>query len=160
MSDLYRAKWSDTVHGEWITAVLENRPDLTRAQLERTRDLMNMHARDALVTGFEPLIDVYWKLDRGMTSRYCKWMNLTVEIPDDVPQRLAAAGGDLSRRALEALALEEYKLGRLNKPELRRLLGFETRAELDEFFKAHEVFGSYTPADLERDRQDLRRLGF
>jgi len=87
-------------------------------------------------------------------------VNLTVEIPDDVAERLAAAGGDLSRRALEALALEEYKRGRLSKLELRRLLGFATRAELDTFFKAHEVFGTYTPADLERDRRDLRRLGF
>jgi hypothetical protein len=69
VSDLYRTKWSDVVHGEWITAVLEKQPDLTRAQLERTRDLMNMQARDALVTDFEPLIDVFWKLDRGMTSR-------------------------------------------------------------------------------------------
>jgi hypothetical protein len=86
-------------------------------------------------------------------------MNLTVEIPDDVAERLAAAGGDLSRRALEALALEEYKRGRLTKPELRRVLGFATRAELDTFFKAHEVFGSYTPAALERDRHDLRLLG-
>jgi len=58
VSDLYHAKWSDAVHEEWITAVLENRPDLTRTQIERTRDLMNMHARDALVTDFEPLIDV------------------------------------------------------------------------------------------------------
>jgi predicted nucleic acid-binding protein len=58
VSDLYRAKWSDAVHEEWITAVVENRPDLTRAQLERTRDLMNAHARDALVTDFEQLIDV------------------------------------------------------------------------------------------------------
>ena len=58
VSDLYRAKWSDAVHKEWIGAVLKNRPDLTRVQLERTRDLMNMHARDALVTDFEPLIDV------------------------------------------------------------------------------------------------------
>jgi len=87
-------------------------------------------------------------------------MNLIVEIPDDVASRLKEAGGDLSRRALEALALEEYKRARLTKPELRRLLGFETRAELDEFLKAHEVFGSYTPADLERDRRDLRRLEF
>ena len=87
-------------------------------------------------------------------------MNLTVEIPDDVAERLAAAGGDLSRRALEALALEEYKQGRLTKSELRRLLGFGTRAELDAFFKDHAIFGSYTPADLEKDRQDLRRLGF
>jgi len=58
VADLYRAKWSDAVHEEWIGAVLKNRPDLTRAQLERTRDLMNAHARDALVTGFEQLIDV------------------------------------------------------------------------------------------------------
>jgi hypothetical protein len=41
-----------------------------------------------------------------------------------------------------------------------RLLGFETRAELDAFFKAHEVFGTYTVADLEQDRRDLHRLGF
>jgi hypothetical protein len=86
-------------------------------------------------------------------------MNFTVEIPDDVARRLTASGGDLSRRALEALALEEYKLGHLTKPELRRLLGFGTRAELDAFFKSHEVFASYTAADLERDRRDLRRLG-
>ena len=87
-------------------------------------------------------------------------MKLTMQIPDDLADRLAAAGGDLSRRVLEALALEEYKRGRLTKPELRRLLGFPTRAELDAFFKAHEVFGSYTRVDLERDRRDLRHLGF
>ena len=58
VADLYRAKWSNSVHGEWIRAVLRNRPDLTPAQLERTRDLMNAHVRDALVVGFEPLIEM------------------------------------------------------------------------------------------------------
>jgi predicted nucleic acid-binding protein len=58
VADVYRAKWSDAVHEEWITAVLRARHDLTRRQLERTRALMNAHARDALITGFEPLIDV------------------------------------------------------------------------------------------------------
>ena len=87
-------------------------------------------------------------------------MNLTVEIPDDVAQRLAATGGDLSRRALEALALEEYKRGRLTKPDLRRLLGFDTHYELDGFLKAHGIFESYTLDDLERERRDLERLGF
>ena len=58
VADLYRAKWSDTVHEEWITPVLRNRLDLTRAQLERTRDLMNAHVRDALVTGFKQLIEI------------------------------------------------------------------------------------------------------
>ena len=56
VADLYRAKWSDAVHEEWMNAVLRTRRDLTRSRLERTRDLMNAHARDALVTDFENLI--------------------------------------------------------------------------------------------------------
>ncbi|MDQ0391693.1 PIN domain-containing protein [Labrys monachus] len=57
VGDLYFAKWSNRVHDEWIHAVLRNRTDLTRDQLERTRRLMNAHVRDALVIDFEPLID-------------------------------------------------------------------------------------------------------
>ena len=56
LTDLYRARWSDQIHEEWINAVLRNRPDLSRAQLERTRSLMNAHVRDALVDGHQPLI--------------------------------------------------------------------------------------------------------
>ncbi|MGA2428275.1 MAG: UPF0175 family protein [Candidatus Acidiferrum sp.] len=87
-------------------------------------------------------------------------MDLTLHIPDDVAERLAAAGGDLSRRALEAFALEEHKAGRLTESQLRQLLGFETRYELDGFLKAHEVWLVYTPEDLERERAALSRLGF
>ena len=85
-------------------------------------------------------------------------MNLTVNIPDDLASRLSADGTDLSRRALEALVSEEYRAGRLTKPELRQLLGFETRAELDGFLKTHGVFEPYTQVDLERERRDLDRL--
>jgi predicted nucleic acid-binding protein len=56
MLDLFRAKWSNAIHDEWITAVLRERKDLKRAQLERTRNLMNAHARDCLVEDFEALI--------------------------------------------------------------------------------------------------------
>ena len=87
-------------------------------------------------------------------------MDLTLYIPDNVAQRLAAAGSDLSRRALEALALEEYKAGRLTEPHMRQLLGFETREALDGFLKAHEVWLNYTLEDLQRERAALRRLGF
>ena len=87
-------------------------------------------------------------------------MNLTVEIPDDVAQRLSAVGGDLSRRALEALAAEEYKHGHLTKPDLRRLLGFDTSDQIDGFLKAHDVWIDYTLQDLERERAGLQRLGF
>jgi Uncharacterised protein family (UPF0175) len=87
-------------------------------------------------------------------------MELTVEIPDELASRMGASGGDLSRRALEALALEEFKSGRITKPELRQLLGFGTRYRLDEFLKAHNVYEDYTMEDFERDRDALKQLGF
>ena len=42
-------------------------------------------------------------------------MNVTVQIPDDLAERLTAAGGDLQRRVLEALAAEEYRQDRLTR---------------------------------------------
>ena len=56
LTGLFRAKWSADVHEEWISALLEKRLDLTREKLERTRILMDLHATDALVTGYEDLI--------------------------------------------------------------------------------------------------------
>jgi hypothetical protein len=57
LTDLFRARWSAAVHEEWIRALLRRRPDLTREKLERTRMLMDRHATDALVTGYEELIE-------------------------------------------------------------------------------------------------------
>ena len=87
-------------------------------------------------------------------------MNLTVEIPDDVAERLSAGGGDLSVRALEALVAEEYRQGRLNKLDIRRMLGLKTSDQIDTFLRAHEVWLDYTLEDLEQERADLSRLGF
>ena len=86
-------------------------------------------------------------------------MDVTIHIPDDLAIRLGRAG-DLPRRVLEALAVEEFRSGRLTQPELRRLLGLATAQALDAFLKAHGVYLSYSAEDLNRDRDDLRRLGF
>lgn len=56
LTGLFRAKWSAAVHEEWISRLLEKRPDLTREKLERTRMLMDAHAEDAVVAGYEHLI--------------------------------------------------------------------------------------------------------
>ena len=56
LTDRFRAKWTNAIHDEWIRNVLEQRPDLTAAQLQRTRELMDLHVRDCLVDGYEPLI--------------------------------------------------------------------------------------------------------
>jgi len=57
LTDLFRAKWSATIHEEWIRNVLDARPDLRRQQLERTRSLMDAYVRDCLVEGYESLIE-------------------------------------------------------------------------------------------------------
>ena len=56
MTNLYRARWTNQIHEKWIRSLLTNRADLTRAQLEFTRELMNAHAGDALIENFEDLI--------------------------------------------------------------------------------------------------------
>lgn len=56
LTDLFRAKWTNEIHDEWIRNVLKNRPDLTKRQLERTKDLMNENVRDCLIEGYDKLI--------------------------------------------------------------------------------------------------------
>ena len=85
------------------------------------------------------------------------YTEITLRIPDDLARRLGTVG-EIERRGLEALALEEFKLGHLTKADLRRLLGFGTRMKLDEFLKAHDVYEPYTLDDLERERDDLAAI--
>ena len=56
LTDLFRARWTETIHEEWMRNVRKDYPDITQAQVERIRDLMNAHVRDCLVTGYEDLI--------------------------------------------------------------------------------------------------------
>src|SRR5438128_11085266 len=56
MTDLFRAKWTDAIHEEWMRNVQKDYPDITRAKAERIRDLMNAHVLDCRVTGYEELI--------------------------------------------------------------------------------------------------------
>ena len=65
LTGIFRAHWSDEVQEEWIRNLLKNRPDLTRAKLDRTRHLMDKAIPDALVTGYEHLIDSIELPDRN-----------------------------------------------------------------------------------------------
>ena len=81
-------------------------------------------------------------------------MNLVLPIPDDVAQHLGEASA-LARRALEAFGIAEYQADRLTESQLRRMLGFETRYELDGFLKERGVFLAYTIEDVRRELADL-----
>ena len=56
ITDTFRAKWTDNIHDEWIRNLKANHPDIDENYLNKTRQLMNAHVRDALVEGYEHLI--------------------------------------------------------------------------------------------------------
>jgi Uncharacterised protein family (UPF0175) len=86
-------------------------------------------------------------------------MQVSVQIPDDIARRFSEAGADLSRRALEAFALEELNPGRITEPELCQMLGL-ARLQIDGFLKAHGVYEDITIEDDDGDIADLKSLGF
>jgi predicted nucleic acid-binding protein len=55
LRDLFKARWTDKIHEEWINALLRTGKHSKEA-LEATHDLMDAHIRDAKVTGYEGLI--------------------------------------------------------------------------------------------------------
>ena len=50
---VYEPRWSEEIHAEWIRNVLEDRPEVTVAQLERTRRFMDQMNPKSLVSGYE-----------------------------------------------------------------------------------------------------------
>ena len=80
-------------------------------------------------------------------------MQLTLDLPDELSAALTSSGQDLPRAVLEAIALEAYRVNKLSTAQLRRLLGYHTRAQVHAFLKQHGVYMRYGSADLEHDRQ-------
>jgi hypothetical protein len=78
-------------------------------------------------------------------------MQITLELPEDLAQRLGADSQTLSRTALEALALVGIRSGKLSKAEARRLLGIPSRYEMDGFLKDHGYTMPLTLEEVERD---------
>ena len=78
-------------------------------------------------------------------------MEVTIHIPDDVARRLSAAGADVSRRALEALALEGYRDQTLTLFQLSEMLGL-SRVATEDFLGQHHVpLSEIEVADLDRE---------
>jgi hypothetical protein len=85
-------------------------------------------------------------------------MQLNLQIPDDVARSIAEAGGDLSRRALEAFALEELRAGHITEFQFGKMLGL-SRIQLDGYLKAHGIYQDYTVEDFEAERRALKEIG-
>jgi len=84
-------------------------------------------------------------------------ITVTLEIPEDLAAVLGSGGRDLSRAALEALAIEEYRAKRLSDHQFRRLLGL-SRLEADGLLKSHGVWLDYTLDDFNREDEASRQI--
>jgi predicted nucleic acid-binding protein len=131
LTDLFRAKWTDAIHDEWTRNVLENRPDLTREQLDRTRTLMNIHVRDCLVTNYEDLIP-----------------SLTLPDPDDRHVLAAAIRG-------RADVIVTFNLADFPPDALARH-GIEARHPDDFIVRLLEAVPGPVCAAVKRQRENLR----
>jgi len=84
--------------------------------------------------------------------------NIAIQLPEDIARVLQDKWGDLSQHTIETLALEGYRARVLSAAQVRRMLGLQTRMEVDAFLKEHGVYLDYTEADLDQDLETLRQL--
>jgi predicted nucleic acid-binding protein len=100
LTSLVEARWTHLIQAEWLRNVLKNRVDLERSKLERTQELMNAAVPNALVYGFEHLIQ-------------------TLQLPDSDDRHVLAAAiqtratiittknlSDFPRASLESFGIE------------------------------------------------------
>jgi len=84
-------------------------------------------------------------------------VTVTLDIPDEIARELAVAGQELSRAALEALALEGYRRGAITQRHVGHLLGL-TRIQTEDFLAERLALYDYDPAELRREAEALARL--
>jgi Uncharacterised protein family (UPF0175) len=81
-----------------------------------------------------------------------------IELPADIEKQLEKQWGDLPRHVLENLAAEGYRARVLSRSQVRRMLGFETGAEVDQFMKSVGIPFDYTLEDFMGDESTSRYL--
>jgi predicted HTH domain antitoxin len=84
-------------------------------------------------------------------------MTITLEIPDEIAAELSGAGRELSRDALEGLAVKGYRDGKLSQFQVGRLLGL-SRAQTEDFLAQHVDLYRYDPSELQRELEALAKL--
>ncbi len=75
-------------------------------------------------------------------------MVLTLELPDSIAQALSSPGEtDLSRKALEALAIDGFREGKLSQYQVSQMLGM-SRTETEDLLARQVDLYDYDPAEL------------
>lgn len=89
LSDMFRARWSNQIHDEWIRNLSAARPEYPIEKLNRVKELMNSRIRGALITGHEPLIQA-------------------IQLPDPDDRHVAAAAIHTRAEAIITFNLKDF----------------------------------------------------
>ncbi len=80
-------------------------------------------------------------------------MQVVFDVPDEVASQFSLVQGRVSRAAIEALAIEGVRTGKLTECQARMMLGITTRYAMDGFLKDHGVNRPETYDDVVRDSE-------
>lgn len=83
---------------------------------------------------------------------------MNIPIPADLEDRLQPHLAQLSRRALEAIALEAYTNRLISAAEVQALLQLPSHLATDAFLKENGATRSLTLEDVQQDVQTLDRF--
>ena len=84
-------------------------------------------------------------------------MEITLRIPDELARSLEVAGGDLSRRSLQAPAIDGFRQRHLTQFQVGQLLGL-SRIETEDFLAQHVDLYDYDPSELDREAAFLENF--
>jgi hypothetical protein len=80
-------------------------------------------------------------------------VDVHINIPEEVARQFTAEPGGIARAAVEALAAEGVRSGKLTVYQARQLLGMRSRYEMDGFLKAHALFLPETVEEVVADSE-------
>lgn len=97
---VYQPRWTEDIHAEWMRNVLKDNPEITAAQLERTRRLMDRVSDESLVTDYEKHIS-------------------TLALPDPDDRHVLAAAIEAKASVIVTFNLSDFPASTLRRYGIR-----------------------------------------
>lgn len=97
--NIFRAKWTEEIHQEWMRNVHKNKPEISLEKLNRVKELMNENVLDSLVTGYE-------------------WIIPSLNLPDKDDRHVLAAAIKARAAVIVTTNLKDFPPSELEKYEI------------------------------------------
>ncbi len=95
LRDLYRARWTEDIHSEWMRNLSKNKPNLPVSAIEKIRSLMDANVRDSLVTEYQ-------------------WIIPSLNLPDPNDRHVLAAAIKAKASVIVTYNLKDFPDSKLN----------------------------------------------